>query len=553
MQKQYKEEMQKISLSDSDRARILANVKKAYEESNAVKNPDDKVVPIQSRPRFSARRMGMVAAACVVLVAGALVISGQYFWNGQPGNVDNPVVIANNDVEVWEELASVDDIAKQTDCKTYTLSNVSKSYKVKKVEVKKKQKHVKISYHSRKHKEDILLEYKEAENAPEVTEQFADQKEFTTEKVGDKEVTMYGDGECDGMTWQQESCTFAVKMSKSCSKAKAAKLVSGTKERKADDRDKGNEDKLAKKAISDKALGWDGSEHESSSEERRDVLQKIFDMYGFRVLIEEPAHKVAYKVVKDMESFSFEYSGMEEIEDRRIIGYAGRDGSPVGILDDFTEADTLSIDGITIHTYVNDEQEEIYTFTKEDVNFTILVGNVEVEDKSTMLSGLLSVIHVSLEKENVEENEPGEEPKETDDDAEDALVAGYQQAAQEIQYAVADGNLKNLSEYIQFPLKIKGLDIMVASAKEFQSLDESTIFTSTFVNRIASYDPNKIRSNARTITMGSGSNFLMCKVKNKSLLITEMAIEGAKTDSAPGEPEQPEEPTETEEPTPLEE
>ena len=43
MQKQYKEEMQKISLSDSDRARILANVKKAYEESNVKKEESETV------------------------------------------------------------------------------------------------------------------------------------------------------------------------------------------------------------------------------------------------------------------------------------------------------------------------------------------------------------------------------------------------------------------------------------------------------------------------------------------------------------------------------
>ena len=34
MQKEYKEAMDKISLSDSDKARILENVKKAYENSS---------------------------------------------------------------------------------------------------------------------------------------------------------------------------------------------------------------------------------------------------------------------------------------------------------------------------------------------------------------------------------------------------------------------------------------------------------------------------------------------------------------------------------------
>ena len=260
---------------------------------------------------------------------------------------------------------------------------------------------------------------------------------------------------------------------------------------------------------------------------------------------------MAYKIVKDMESFSFLYPEMEQLEGRRIVGYAGREGSPVGVLDDFSEEEILTIDGILVQTYTNQEQEEIYTFTKEDVNFTILVGEVEVEDKVSLLSGLLSTIHISLEEETEEEDGKEEDPETVDE--EDKLVEKYQQIAQEIQYAVADNNLKNLSEYIQFPLKIKGLDIMVASAKEFQSLDASMIFTSTFMDQVASYDPKRISSNARTITMGSGSNFLMCKVKKKSILITEMAVEGAKRDSAPEPTEEPVEPQEEEEPTPLEE
>ena len=50
MQKEYKDAMEKISLSDSDKERILANVKKAYEEST------DHVVSMDTfarkRPRF---------------------------------------------------------------------------------------------------------------------------------------------------------------------------------------------------------------------------------------------------------------------------------------------------------------------------------------------------------------------------------------------------------------------------------------------------------------------------------------------------------------------
>lgn len=537
MQKDYKESMEKISLSDSDKARILANVKKAYEESS------DTVVSMKSRPRFSARQMGMVAAALVVLIAGAVFARSQFLGEDGPGNVDDPIIIADNEEEIWEELASVDDIAKETDCRTYTLSNVSKSYKVKKVEVEKKQKHVKITYNSKKHKDRILLEYKEEENAPAITEQFSEKNELKKEQVGDKEVTMYGDKECDAMTWQQESCTFAVTMSKSCSTVKAAKLASGTKETKPkEDEQKSEKDEKNASQISKNAIGWEGNEKESTAKQRRQVLNKIFELYGFRVMIEDPAEKVVYKVVEDFESFSFLYPEIEELKKHRIVGYAGRSSSPDGVLEGFEEDEVISVNGTSVQVYVNDRGEEIYTFTKRDINFTILVGEVSVEDKSMMLSGLMSVIRISLESGQSEDggtdvDEPDEDEPEEDEPGEDDRVTKYKEEVQNIQYAVADGNLKKLSAYIEFPLTIKGLDITVASAKEFQSLDDSMIFSSSWVDSVAAYDPEKIKSSTRTITMGSGNNYLTCKLKKNFVLITEMSIEGAMPEEPQDTPE----------------
>lgn len=258
MQKEYKEAMEKISLSENDKKRILANVKKVYEESaDTVVSMD---VGRKSRPRFSARRMGMVAAAAIVLLAGTWVISRQFFVNTDENTPKNDIILAENEEEIWEELESVDAIATETDCRTYTLSNVSKSYKVKKVEVAKKQKHVKITYKNEKQKDKILLEYKEEENAPAVIGQFDQEKELTREKVGDSEVTLYGDEKCDGMTWQQESCTFAVKMSKACSPDKAKDLVSGTKEKSEKDYDAKTEKDVEEKNVSKNAVGWKGNE-----------------------------------------------------------------------------------------------------------------------------------------------------------------------------------------------------------------------------------------------------------------------------------------------------
>lgn len=545
MQKQYKyrEEMDQISLSDSDRARILSNVLKAYEESADGGSGAEKVVFMQSRPRFSPRRMGLVAAGFVALVAGAFVIHGQFIGDSAPGEVDNPIVIADNHEVEWMELESIDDIEKMTDCKTYTLSNIPKSYKVNRIEVANAEKHVKIKYREKKHHDQILLEYKEGDNSAAIAEQFEGQQELTTEKVGDKQVTMYGEEDCDAMTWQEDSCTFAVKMTKSVSKAKAVKLVSGTKEKKETGEEKGDKKiPVHREGISEYAVGWDGTERETPAGEKREILEKVFDQHRFRVMLEEPAKNVTYKIVDNFESFCFEYPEEEKLKDRRVVGYAGRKDVPDGVLDDFIKTDTLSVNGVEVQVYADAVGEEIYLFTKQEIRFLLLPGDVEVEDKSSMLSGLMSVLHISLERGHGEEGKPAN-PEEEDSDDEKALVAEYQAAAKKIQDAVADESLSKLAEYISFPLTIQGLEITVGSASELEALDPSLIFTSQWVDQITCYDPGKIRSNVRSITMGSDNNFIFCKAKNKTLKITEMAVEA--TAKPTEEPE--------EEPTPSEE
>lgn len=542
MQKEYKDAMEKISLSDSDKERILANVKKAYEEST------DHVVSMDTfarkRPRFSARRMGTVAAAVVVLLVGALVIRSNFF-TGQDGKIpEDDIILAGNEEGIWEELDSVEDISKETDCRTYTLSNVSKSYKVKKVEVAKKQKHVKITYKHKKQDDKILLEYKEEENASAVIEQFDEEKKLTKEKVGESEVTMYGDEECDGMTWQQESCTFAVKMSKACSPEKAKKLVSGTKER-TDAAFANKEDELRdKKKISSNAVGWKGDEKESDDKERRNVLKKIYDMFGFRVTIEDPARKVAYKIVDDYESFSFIYDELPELEKQRIVGYAGQDGCPSGVLKGYKEEEALTVNGVQVRSYRNKDDECLFYFMKQNIHFTLLIKEWDGEDTESMLSGVLSVIRISLDAGQDEvEGEEGDSDSSADADGDDndseedgesdeeATLEAYRQAVQDIQYAVAEGSLKKLSSYIRFPLTIKSLDVTVNSAKEFQALDSSLIFTSTWVDAVVAYDANNIKSNTRTITLGDNTHSLVCRIKNDSVVITELHVDSDEVQS----------------------
>ena len=77
MQQEYKEAMEKISLSDSDKKRILANVKKACEES------EEKVISMdefKKRPRFSARQKGMAACRCGTCCCHYSCCIKRIFW-----------------------------------------------------------------------------------------------------------------------------------------------------------------------------------------------------------------------------------------------------------------------------------------------------------------------------------------------------------------------------------------------------------------------------------------------------------------------------------------
>lgn len=534
MQKEYKEAMEKISLSDSDKKRILANVKEAYEESadHVVSMDDFK----HKRPRFSARRIGTVAAAAVVLLlAGTWMLRNQLFLGEESKDPHDPVIVAGTDEEVWEELDSVDAIAKETDCRTYILSNVSKGYKVKKVEVEKKQKHVKITYKEEKRNDRILLEYKEEENAPAVIDQFETEKELTKETVGDSEVTMYGDGKCDGMTWQQEDCTFAVKMTKACSTEKAKKFVSGTKEKKEKpSSDKGEKTEEGRK-ISGSAQGWNGNEKKSGDRERNQILKKIYELYGFRVTIEDPAKGVAYKIVEDFESFSFVYDEFKELKNQKIVGYAGQNGCPPGMLGGYESGDTYSVNGSQVRSFQNDNEEWLFYFEKQEIHFTFLIKEWNGENTEQMLSGLLSTIHISLDEghddsdggnDSLDDPDPDENANDKDDEKEpDETVSSYQETVQDIQYAVAEGSLKKLSSYMKFPLSIRRMGVTVNSAKEFQALEPAQIFTSAWVDAVVDYDSNKIKSSTKSFVMGNEKNAIVCKIQNDSVVITELRVD----------------------------
>ena len=85
MKEEYKKSMKQISLSESDKARILENVKKACEEPEV----SEKIVPLSRTSRFSTRRIVGVAAAFAVLLIGTLLIRSQ-IMNKNEGDPANP-------------------------------------------------------------------------------------------------------------------------------------------------------------------------------------------------------------------------------------------------------------------------------------------------------------------------------------------------------------------------------------------------------------------------------------------------------------------------------
>jgi hypothetical protein len=409
--------MNKISLSAEDKERILANVKKAYEQT-AESGTAEQVTPLRHRPRFSTRRIGTVAAACLVVIASALLIRNQ-FKQGEMGHDSDlpvsPSAVSASGIEVWEEYDSVEEISEKTDCKTYTLSNLSKSYKVKKVEVANEQRHVRITYKSDKHNDKILFEYKEEENSPAITEQFSDENEMKKENVDGSTVTMYGESKCDGMTWEKESCTFSVRMSKGRSTVSAKKLIKGTKkesEKKISSALNDKKEETSQK-INSNAIGWDEDDF-NSDDSNASILDDIYQSQGFRVTVKEPAERIVYKEIDDYESFTFLYGAVGVLEGKRIIGYAGWNGCPDGVLDGYEETDSYFADGTDITMYQKGKYDRLFIFTLEDVEITLLLDNFKGDEMEDMLEMLLDVFHVSKEDEKDSEPKTTEKPKATE-------------------------------------------------------------------------------------------------------------------------------------------
>lgn len=527
MQKEYKESMEKISLSDSSRARILANVKKACDSGEMP--PSQTVLPVS---RFSPRRIAAMAAAFVVILVSAALLRIQFMGGGGEGDLSRlSDPSPSPEVVVWEELDSIDDIEKKTECKTYTLGNLSKKYKVRRVQVAREQKHVKIIYRNEKNKDRILFEYKEEENAPDVMGQFEEETELAMERVDGSDVKMYGVEKCDGMTWQKEATTFAVRMSQGRTKEQAKKIVSETREKKPGEKEDGDDMDSVHGDASEPdrpsgAVGWSGDEKETGTAERRNILKKIYSRLGFRVTVEKPAKRVSYKRVGDFESFAFFYNANEDLAGQRIVGYAGWEGCPDGVMDGFEESDSIQSGGLHARIYRKDNEEVLLSFTKQGVALTILLENwTEEKNISTALAEISSVLHVSMDSGETDEDDGDETPEE---ESERERVTQCQKAAQKLQDAVAEGSLRKMAAFGDFPIRIKGGGemISIADSREFLALAPETIFTADWVDAVVSYSTGAIDADTKTFTMGDDSNSLTCMIRDNTVVFTELYVSG---------------------------
>ncbi len=411
MQEEYKKSMERISLSEADKARILKNAKKAYEQIQEADEAETK-----TRPLFSVRKFGAAAAACIVLAASAFLMREQ-FHDGKPGvRSDMPVItqaaVSGAPVEVWQEYESIADIEKYTDCKTYKLEHISKDYKVKKVEVANEEHHVKITYKNKKARDKVIFEYKEEEHSEEITAQFQDAKQIKKEKVEDSVVTMYGEDKCEGMSWEKESCTFSVRMTKPRSTKKAMELISATVDAglSKPSLEKNKEGDEPEKKVIPEAVGWHEEDFYSGAQSE-DVLNELMERQGFCVKIKEPAEEPMYKIVDDFESFTFVYMGPGVIEGQRIIGYAGWEGCPDGVMKGYTFDDMFKEDGVQVYMYKHKKHSErkMFSFKDKGVSLTLLVSDFEGEHVESLIKMLREVLKISSDKEDSDSSEKKDE------------------------------------------------------------------------------------------------------------------------------------------------
>ena len=402
MQKEYKEAMQRISLSESEREKILAHVKSEYEKS----------APQAPVRRYRSYRKPAIAAAVAAVCVGAGLAALLFSRNaGKPeSSPEEPDIFYADagDESEWELLDSVSDIAKKTDCSTYTLKKASGKYEVKKVEVARGKKRVRITYRDKKEDDKILFEYAEEENALELRDQFDGQKKLETDKVGKLKITMYGENDCEAMVWERDGCTFALTMSRPRSCKEALQIAFGSQEKPKEERQQEAQEpdtaiQGIKPSVEEKvpsaAFGWTGDEEATPAEERDSLLGLFFEEYGFKVLLDSPASEVTYKWIGDCESFSFYYDADPLWEDCLLVGYAASGELPYDLTRDFHGVTTdLLPDGTFVKIYENEGKAKMFTFRKEGISVAFLARGDYGELSEEFLSGIFSLVNVTVQE-----------------------------------------------------------------------------------------------------------------------------------------------------------
>ena len=113
MKEEYRSAIEKIALSDNDKARILANVLKTCGNAAELPSGDDSGESIAAHSglaerslRFSPKRIGAVAAAFIVLCVSVVLIRNQFITLDQDYHKDgpvSPVTMGAAEEVVWEE------------------------------------------------------------------------------------------------------------------------------------------------------------------------------------------------------------------------------------------------------------------------------------------------------------------------------------------------------------------------------------------------------------------------------------------------------------------
>lgn len=544
MKNEYKDAMEQLTLSEEAKSRILSNVL----DAGANADPQEPE-PVTKVSKFSPKEYGIIAAACLVIVASALFIRTQFLGDLQTGGKNPGTTAGTGEPVEWVTLASVDDIAKETDCKTYTLDNLPEKYEVDQVEVANEQRHVRITYKEEKsdkndkakesessaNTEDVhntlddtvVFEYKEQDDDQVIKAKFDSEKEITTESMDEKEITLYGDDKCDGITWEEDSISFGVTMSEPISKAKARKLVTGTTEKKKSVKSSKKTSKKTTK-VNKNAVGWDKAEKGMTEQEKDKILAQIMDTLGFKVVVKSPAEKVTYKFVDDYESFAFTFPKDYVLEGLNVIGYAGREEGPEQAMDGYREKHDITVNDIDVTVYERKHHEKLFSCQYKEIFFIFFVDDCDTATEGAAMEDILNVLSVKQNSDTADDDTDSDNTSSKDNEkantAKEETKKALTSQIKEIQSAVKAYDMDSLCDYMDFPVFIKDQGY-VKSKEELLAIPKEGIMTVNWVETINTYDPDALNVSAKSIYLGDSSMYLKCKIKGEKISIVEIGLD----------------------------